>query len=87
MKYTIIVFKQDKRTKTGEKLVEKKDVIVKTRKQVDEMAAVLMKDPKIRVEIHQTMVKVKNLQTGKMVEQRYDTPRSCDVSSELYWAM
>ena len=30
---------------------------------------------------------VRNLMTGAMVEQSVNTPRSCDVSSELYWTM
>jgi len=33
------------------------------------------------------MVEVVNLMTGERVMQRRDTPRSCDVSSELYWSM
>ncbi len=87
MLYTISVFKQDKRTKSGEKLKKKYDREFKNRKAVDEHAAKLMADPKIRIEINETMVEVRNLQSGKMVLQRYDTPRSCDVSSELYWSM
>lgn len=31
--------------------------------------------------------KVKNLMTGKDVEIPYNTPLSCDPSSELYWSM
>jgi len=30
---------------------------------------------------------VKNLMTGKMIEIDFDTPRSCDPSTELYWSM
>jgi hypothetical protein len=30
---------------------------------------------------------VRNLMSGKEVEQSVNTPRCCDVSSELYWAM
>lgn len=30
---------------------------------------------------------VTNLMTGLPVEQKVGTPRSCDVSSELYWSM
>lgn len=30
---------------------------------------------------------VKNLMSGKDVIQSVNTPRSCDVSSELYWSM
>lgn len=33
------------------------------------------------------MVTVTNLMTGSPVQQRANTPRSCDVSSELYWCM
>ena len=36
--------------------------------------------------IEKTVV-VKNLMTGADVEQSINTPRSCDVSSELYWSM
>ena len=32
-------------------------------------------------------ITVKNLMSGKDVEIAYDTPRSCDPSSELYWSM
>lgn len=32
-------------------------------------------------------VTVKNMMSGKPVQQRVNTPRSCDVSSELYWSM
>jgi len=31
--------------------------------------------------------KVVNLMTGTELEIDYDTPRSCDPSSELYWSM
>ena len=30
---------------------------------------------------------VKNLMTGQDVEIAYNTPRSCDPSTELYWSM
>ena len=33
------------------------------------------------------LVEVRNLMTGEMVMQARNTPRSCDVSSELYWSM
>jgi len=33
------------------------------------------------------MVMVRNLMSGKMVEQAEDTPLCCDVSSETYWSM
>lgn len=31
--------------------------------------------------------KVKNLMTGEMVEIPYNTPHSCDPSTETYWSM
>lgn len=33
------------------------------------------------------MVEVTNLMTGEKVLQPRNTPRCCDVSSELYWSM
>jgi len=30
---------------------------------------------------------VRNLMTGQLVSQSVNTPRCCDVSSELYWSM
>ncbi len=30
---------------------------------------------------------VRNIMNGKLVEQSVNTPRCCDVSSELYWSM
>ena len=87
MKFTLTVFKQDKRTKSGEKLQKKYDKDFKNRKGADEEAALLMKDPKIRVTINETMKIVKNLLSGKDVEIRYDTPRACDPSTELYHTM
>ena len=32
-------------------------------------------------------VPVKNLMTGALVQQSVNTPRCCDVSSNLYWSM
>jgi hypothetical protein len=40
-----------------------------------------------RVEVVPTTKTVRNLMTGEQVEIAYDTPRSCDPSSELYWSM
>lgn len=37
-----------------------------------------------KVEKYET---VTNLMSGKPVRQRVNTPRCCDVSSELYWSM
>ena len=31
--------------------------------------------------------RVRNLMSGEMVEIAYDTPRSCDPSTELFWSM
>lgn len=31
--------------------------------------------------------KVRNLMSGEMVEIAYDTPMSCDPSTETYWSM
>ena len=37
--------------------------------------------------INKTFVKSKNLLTGEMFYERYDTPNCCSPSSESYWSM
>jgi hypothetical protein len=86
--YTVIVYKKDKRTKQGERVQLKRD-----HKGVDRNTLAHMyrttwfaKDG-FRHEIHETYRTVKNLMTGADIKERFDTPRSCSVGSELYWSM
>jgi len=86
MNYVVRTWKQDRRTKLGEKIVNTTVVTEDTMlyiKQIDE----LNPNPEIRYEIYPEKKIVKNLMSGVDVEIDYDTPRSCDPSSELYWSM
>ena len=75
-----------------------KDAIFATESAAKACATRLSRAEKLALEDHSVMelnefrkiektVMVRNLMTGAMVEQSVNTPRSCDVSSELYWTM
>lgn len=90
--YTLYIYKKDRRTKTGERLVSTtvwhdRDAVGMDR-EVRELRAQLWPASKgFRLEFHPTMKTVKSLMTGMDVQIPHDTPRSCDPSSELYWTM
>ena len=90
--WTMYIYKRDRRTKTGERLVSTtvwtgRDEAAMQR-EVQEMFLIgLYTVDRFRVEVVPTTKWVKNLMTGAMVEIAHDTPRSCDPSSELYWSM
>jgi len=79
--YTIEVYKTDRRRKSGERLVEKRDV-----DGIDAAVSWPLRQGE-RVEIHRTWVTRENFLSGKKYEERYDTPRHCSPASELYWSM
>jgi hypothetical protein len=84
--WTMYIYKTDKRTKTGERLVS-------TTVWQDRDEASIQRECRevsgqgFRAEAFPTTKTVRNLMTGELVEIPYDTPRSCDPSSELYWSM
>lgn len=85
--HTAYVWKVDRRTKRGERLVSTtvwtgRDALTVIR----EVEAVWPRS-QYRVEVVPTMKTVTNLMTGAAIEIPHDTPRSCDPSSELYWSM
>jgi len=43
--------------------------------------------PNYRIEIHETYVTRRNLMTGNLFQERYDTPWCCSPSTETYWSM
>lgn len=86
--YTVEVYKTDKRTKAGERLIKKQD-------HDDSTGGVGIKNlyreayPKgdgFRVEVFETYVTKTNVMTGKTYQERYDTPYFCSPSSESYWS-
>jgi hypothetical protein len=86
--YTLYAYKTDKRTKSGEKLVN-----IRVLNNMDEqtMKAIvehgLSLSPDHRFEYFPTKITVKNLMTGKDVQIDRDTPWCCNPASETYWSM
>jgi hypothetical protein len=90
--YTLCIYKTDKRTKSGERLVsttvwQNRDAAA-MRREVRELQYELWPVSKgFRIEFHPTMKTVKNLMTGANVEIDRDTPWCCNPASETYWSM
>ena len=84
--YTIEIYRKDARKKAGKRLLSKEDLTVTTVEAANRYANKVM-GPKDRHEVHQTMVKARNMMNGKEFEERYDTPYYCSPSSETYWSM
>jgi len=89
--YTLEVYKKDRRTKAGEKLVEKVDYDgYSGNAMMDEIKYLHNhKYPrnKYRLDFFETWVTRKNMMSGKEYQERYDTPYYCSASSETYWSM
>ena len=89
--YTMYIYKTDRRTKTGERLVytfvlQARDEAGMAR-EARELADVYPSAQGYRFEWFPAMKTVRNLMSGKEIQIATDTPRSCDPSSELYWSM
>ena len=92
MMFTLEVYKKDRRTKSGERLVHKADHDIGTSGDALNMFEHTVKHTwragqGYRYEIHVTYVKRKNLMSGNEFVERYDTPYFCSPSSESYWSM
>ena len=88
--YTLELYKTDARTKTGERLVEKRDgcgALGSPKRAVELHYAKMYPAPKWRTEVHQTIVTSRNMMNSKEFKERYDTPYYCSPSSETYWSM
>jgi len=84
--YTLEIYKADKRTKEGRRLIAKQDFAPSTRDYIETVVEQKRKLGFI-VELFETYVTRKNLMGGKEYQERYDTPRYCSPSSESYWSM
>jgi hypothetical protein len=84
--YTLELYKADKRTKEGRRLVAKEDFAPCTRAYIK---AVIDAKTKLGfiVEASETWVTKRNMMSGKTYQERYDTPYFCSPSSETYWSM
>lgn len=86
--YTVIVYKKDKRTKSGERRVLYKDYDTTDKSMLEHTVKHTWRVSQgFRYEIHQTMVTRTNLMGGAEYQERFDTPRYCSPSSEAYWSM
>jgi len=86
VEYTLELYKSDKRTKEGKRLVAKQDFAPSTKDYISAVADAKRKLGFI-VEVFETYVTEKNLVTGKKFKERYDTPYFCSPSSESFWSM
>ena len=86
--YTVEVYKADRRTKAGERLVLKQDYDTDNLSMLEHSVKHTWRASQgYRFEIHKTYVTRVNMMGGKEYEERYDTPRYCSPSSEAYWSM
>ena len=85
---TVEVYKRDRRTHTGERLVTKVDHSTADSGAIHEVYA--RKYPSsqgYRFHVYATYVTRRNAMTGETFQERYDTPYHCSPSSEAYWSM
>ena len=89
--HTMYIYKLDKRTKTGERLVsttvwtDRDEAGMK--RECAELFDLYPAKLGYRFEYHPKMVTVKNLMTGKDIQIDRDTPWCCNPASETYWSM
>ena len=84
--YTLEIYKADKRTKEGRRLVAKQDFAPVTKDYINAVVKAKIKLGFI-VELFETYVTTRNLMTKKEFQERYDTPYYCSPSSESFWSM
>jgi hypothetical protein len=84
--YTLYIYKKDKRTKSGERLIRTmvvKDVTDEYRSFINQFYPKSM----YRAEYVPSMMTVKSLMTGQDVQIASDTPWCCNPASETFWSM
>ena len=86
IEYTLEIYKKDRRTKEGRRLVAKQDFAPVTKAYIDAVAK-QKRDLGFEVDVFETYVTKKNLIGGREFQERYDTPYYCSPSSESYWSM
>jgi hypothetical protein len=86
--YTVEIYKKDRRTKKGERLVQKQDYDTDNLSMLEHSVKhTWLPSQGYRYEIHETYVTRKNMMSGAEFKERYDTPYYCSPSSETYWSM
>ena len=88
--YTMLIYKMDRRYKSGEALHNKYEYHEKhdqwMKEEVRDLQAGLYPTDKYRIELHETWVTRRNFLTGEEFKERFDTPYYCSPSSETYWS-
>lgn len=89
--YTMYIYKTDRRTRTGERLIHTsvwtRESDASMKRECNELVGLYPASSGYRFEYHPKMKTVVNLMTGKEIQIDYNTPRVCDPSSESYWTM
>ena len=87
--YTLEVYVQDKRTKSGERLYGKYEYARKhlqwMQEEMRDLAAGLYPAPKYRMTLHETYVERTSAMDGTKFVERYDVPYYASPRSETYW--
>ena len=90
MKFTLEIYKMDRRVKEGQRLVGKYDYDRADRAAMEREIAALFPTYRKRdgyiFNVVETYREVTNMITGKTILERYDTPFACSVGSESYWS-
>ena len=84
--YTLEIYKTDRRTKEGRRLVATEDFAPSTDAYIKAVAESKTKLGFV-VEVFETYVTRTNMMGGKEFQERYDTPYYCSPSSESFWSM
>ena len=89
MKFTLEIYKMDRRTKEGQRLVGKYDYDRADKAAMEREIAALFPTYRKRdgyiFNVVETYREVTNMITGKTILERYDTPFACSVASDNYW--
>ena len=86
VEYTIEIYKSDKRTKEGRRLVAIEDFAPSSKWFIGAVADAKRKLG-FSVEVFETYVTRKDNVSGRVFRERYDTPYFCSPSSETFWSM
>jgi hypothetical protein len=90
MKFTLEIYKMDRRVKEGQRLVGKYDYDRADKAAMEREIAALFPTYRKRdgyiFNVVETYREVTNMMTGKTLLERYDTPFACSVGSESYWS-
>ena len=84
--YTLEIYKIDRRTKEGRRLVAKQEFAPVTKDYI-EIVAEQKRNLGFEVKIFETWITKTNMMSGKQFKEKYDTPYFCSPASESYWSM